>query len=148
MRKENRITITEEGRDKDKTFLITEMPAYQAEQWATKAVLALINSGILSQDKAHMGMAAVAEAGMPGFAKLDFQTVQELADEMFECVKIVEPNITRKPTGDDIEEVKTRLFLRAEIFTLHTGFSVAGRFSSLISGLKSPASSPAPISQG
>ena len=50
-RKTKRVTITAEGRDKGKTFLITELPADQAERWAIRALLALIQSGaVISED--------------------------------------------------------------------------------------------------
>ena len=38
--------IAESGRDKGKQYLITEMSATQAENWAIKALLAVGNAGI------------------------------------------------------------------------------------------------------
>ncbi len=42
---------------------------------------------------------------------------------MMDCVEIKEERAVRALTPDDIEEVGTRLFLRGEVFKLHTGFS-------------------------
>ena len=44
-RKEASFTA-ESGRDKGKQFLITEMSASQAENWAIKVILAIGNAGI------------------------------------------------------------------------------------------------------
>src|SRR5690242_21778037 len=46
MRKTLRYTVAEEGRDKGKTYLLTEMSASQAEMWAARAFLAMANNGI------------------------------------------------------------------------------------------------------
>lgn len=149
MRREKSITINDDGRDKGKTFLIKEMSALKAERWATKALVALVNSGVLiPDDKVNQGMAAIAEIGLPSLTRLNAETVQDLMDEMFGCIQIVEPNITRIPTEDDIEEVKTRILLRAEVFSLHTGFSLAGPISRLTSALQPQVFSATPTSQG
>jgi hypothetical protein len=48
--------------------------------------------------------------------------MKPLLDEMFACVQITEPKITRSLTPDDIEEVTTRLKLREEVLQIHLGF--------------------------
>ena len=45
-RKVSNYTVTKEGRDLGKTFVITEMPASRAEAWATRALLALMAGGV------------------------------------------------------------------------------------------------------
>lgn len=128
-RKEIDITITDEGRDKGKVYHLTEMPASQAEEWAAKALLALAHSDVDIGETTD-GMAGIARLGLKALAKMKFEDLKPLMDEMFTCVMAIpDPNVPtrmRKLVENDIEEVATRLRLRAELFTLHTGFSMAG----------------------
>ena len=39
-------TVTDEGRDNGKVFVLTEMPASRAESWAMRALLALMAGGV------------------------------------------------------------------------------------------------------
>jgi hypothetical protein len=126
-RKTLQVTITDEGRDKGKVFLIQEMPASQAERWAVRAFLALSRHGVeLPEGLAEAGMAGLASYGLSLVGRLPFDEAQVLMDEMFRCVSIVpspaNPAITRGLVEDDIEEVPTRLKLRLEVFKLHTDF--------------------------
>jgi len=126
-RKKLDVTISAEGRDFGKVFRIHEMPASQAERWAIRAFLAMAKSGVdVPDDVADAGMAGLAAFGLKALSGVSFELAGPLMDEMFECVKIVpdpkKPMIERALIEDDIEEVKTRLYLRKEIFTLHTGF--------------------------
>lgn len=131
MRKTKEVTITTEGRDKGKTFVITEMPASRAEKWATRAFLALGRAGIeVPEELQGAGMAAIAIVGIRALARLSFADAEPLLDDMMACVQIKMPAITRALIDDgseseDIEEATTRLLLRSEVFELHTGFSVA-----------------------
>ena len=135
MRKTEIVTIPLEGRDKGKSFLITEMGAVQAERWATRALLAMGRSGVEVPDEMRgAGMAAIAIYGLRALARLAYEDAQPLLDEMLRCVKFV-PNtganfardllITEDGESDDIEEVQTLLYLRSKVFELHTGFSLA-----------------------
>lgn len=126
-RKTLQVTITDEGRDKGKVFLIQEMAASQAERWAVRAFLALSRHGVeLPEGLAEAGMAGMASYGLSLVGRLPFDEAQVLMDEMFRCVSIVpnpaNPAITRGLVEDDIEEVPTRLKLRLEVFKLHTDF--------------------------
>jgi hypothetical protein len=135
-RKELTITITDEGRDKGKTFKIVEMAADQAEWWAIRTLLALgrANPELGAAYEAGMGMAALAVAGLKSFMMLDPMDAKPLLDEMMACVEILpdrnNPNIVRPLFPEDIEEITTRLKLRSEVFQLHTGFLLPGRRSS------------------
>lgn len=132
MRREIDVTIETEGRDKGKVFHLTEMAAAPAEEWGMRIFLSLIRAGIdLPAEVMSGGMAAVA-AVMPGIianvfingiGALNYDEIKPLLDQMMDCVKIKEPAAIRNLTPDDIEEVSTRLFLRSEVFKLHTGFS-------------------------
>lgn len=124
------ITVQTDDRDKGKTFLLTEMPAAQAEKWAARAVLALAKSGVQFPDELE-GMAAIATVSVQALSGLTFEAAEPLMDEMFGCIQIVEKHITRRLTDDDIDEVSTRLMLRGEVLSIHLGFSLAERVSAL-----------------
>lgn len=126
------VTIAAEGRDKGKVFSITEMPAADAEEWGMRIFLSLTRAGIdLPEEVMGGGMAAIA-AVLPGImaglllngvGSLHYEEVRPLLQQMMDCVRIREATAVRALTDDDIEEVGTRLFLRGEVFKLHTGFS-------------------------
>ena len=116
--------IADIGRDKGKQFLITEMPASQAENWAIKAILAVGNAGIEIPDNlALQGMAGLMAVGYMNLLKIPFDAAKPLLDEMMSCVQIIpSPNIKRPLIEDDIEEVQTRLLLRKAVWNLHMDF--------------------------
>jgi hypothetical protein len=136
-RKTKNVLIEAEGRDKGKVFRIVEMPASQAEKWATRALLSLSAGIDVPADMVDQGMAGVAALGIGHIiSSIKFHDAASLMDEMFTaCVGIfpdpAEQKIWRGPGGvgplmedDDIQEVATRLFLRKEILELHTNFSL------------------------
>jgi hypothetical protein len=117
-----------ENRDAGKTFHITEMPASQAEAWATRAFMSLARSGVqVPPEYSEMGMAGLAMFGLRVLGAISFEDAQILSNEMMECVRIIRdpahPEVLQPLMEEDIEEVKTRLLLKAEVFELHTGFS-------------------------
>jgi hypothetical protein len=128
MRKKQTLTITDEGRDKGKVFVLTEMPADQAERWAIRALLALMNAGIeLPDGAADAGMAGIAAAGYKALGNLKFEVLEPLLDDMWGCVQYQhKPNqpLQSLMAGESsqIEEVSTRLQLRMAAFKLHTNF--------------------------
>ena len=114
----------EAGRDKGKTFVLTEMPASKAEKWAMRAFLAISKSGVEVPDGLeNTGFSGIAKLGLTFISKLPYEVAEPLMDEMMECVTI-EPSagITRELIEDDIEEVATRIKIRMEVFKLHAGF--------------------------
>lgn len=124
-------TVTAEGRDKGKVFVLTEMSASKAESWAMRALLALMGSGVeVPEGFERMGMAGMAEVGFRALTGLHWDVAKPLLDEMMECVAYMpdaaKPQIVRplmESAGvEDIEEVATRLQLRVEVWKLHTGF--------------------------
>lgn len=138
-RREKLVPITDEGRDKGKLFVIVEMPASQGEWWAIRALLALTRAGVeIPENLKGAGWAGLAVLGFRGLLGLKDEDVRPLLEEMWtSCVGII-PNPQdqriRRGAGpmsvgplveNDAEEVMTRLQLRAEAFTLHTGFSMA-----------------------
>lgn len=129
-RKTARITINNEGRDKGKTFLLTEKPADEAERWAIRALLAMLQSGAdISPDIVSGGMASLAAIGLHSLPGVPWETAEPLLAEMFECVGY--EHVRGAPLQEifgglnsQIEEVETRLALRVAVIELHMGFSV------------------------
>ncbi|WP_086126171.1 hypothetical protein [Salmonella enterica] len=126
-RKEKFITIDGQGRDNDKVFHLTEMSASQAKWWAMRAIMAMGRGGVeLPDDVRSMGMAALALEGLKALSKIPPEEARPLLDEMMECIQFVpDPKnrgIRRPLIEDDIEEITTRLNLRAEVFRLHVDF--------------------------
>jgi hypothetical protein len=124
-------TVTDEGRDLGKAFVLTEMSATQAERWGMRAMMALLKGDVeLPEDAISGGLQALAAAGFKAFGKIDYADAAPLLDEMMTCVTFMpdpaRPQVVRRLMDDDIEEVVTRLRLRAEIFKLHVSFSAAG----------------------
>lgn len=133
-RKTINYTVEAEGRDKGKTFVITEMDAAQAEAWAFRALLAIMaNNAELPDGLERMGIAAMVEVGIKALSGLKWETAKPLLDEMMECVEFspdpLKPHVTRKLFDGDIEELMTRVKLRGEIWKLHTDFFTAVRAS-------------------
>ena len=120
-------TCGDDNRDHGKVFVLTEMPASQAEAWAMRAVLALMANGVeLPEGFEQMGMAAMAEIGIKALSGLKWEIAKPLLDEMWDCVKIMpdptKPHVVRDLIEQDIEEIPTRINLRVEVWKLHVGF--------------------------
>lgn len=153
------VTITDEGRDKGKSFLLREMSADAAEWWAVRALIVMGNAGVSMP-------AGVLESGLSGMAWLerskgtasalfaiglrmlpgvDMRALQPLMEEMMGCVQYQPPGnypAQALMSGEmsQIEEIATRLKLRAEVLELHLGFSLAGAISTLDTAPPAPAS--------
>ena len=120
-------TVTDEGRDRGKVFVITEMSSAKAERWAMRALLALMNGNVdMPEGFQRTGLAGMAEMGLKALSHLKFDVAEPLLNEMFECVQIMpdptKPQLVRALIDQDIEEIQTRLKLRVEVWKLHTGF--------------------------
>jgi len=133
MRNERSITISKEGRDKGKQFLVVEMSATKAEKWAARALLALLKSGADLPDEAvQQGMAGLAAVGLKAFAGLPWDLAEPLLDEMVSSFRFVMDPSSENPTlrhralvEEDIQEITTRFDLRKEWIDLHFGFLLA-----------------------
>lgn len=132
-RKTLEVKIDAEGRDKGKTFFVTEKPAAQAEKWAMKALALAARSGVdLGNISPAMGIQGVAALGVMALMNAvseAWDEAESLLDEMMTCVQIKETSGLRDLMGDDIEEVATRIELRKAVLELHVGFSLAGKGS-------------------
>lgn len=128
------VIIDLDGRDRGKTFVITEMPASDAERFAARALFALGRSGVdIPEDISRAGLAGVAALGIRAFAGIEWDLAEPLLAEMFRCVTFMpdgsQPKVIRQLIEDDIEEVSTRLKLREEVISLHVNFSIAAWIS-------------------
>jgi len=127
MRKQITYTVTDEGRDKGKTYQLTEMPAAHAEKFAVRLLLAAGRSGAdIPPGIENDGIAGLKKILLVSLLKLDPMDAEPLLDEMMRCVSFIpsasQPNIIRGISDGDIEEVATLFKLRREIFRLHAGF--------------------------
>ena len=123
-------TVTDEGRDRGKTFVLTELPSSKGEAWALQALLALMAGGVdIPEGYENLGMAGIAQLGIKALTGLRWEVAEPLLAQMWECITIMpdktKPNIIRPLLDQDIEEIMTRVKLRAEVWKLHTGFSLA-----------------------
>lgn len=151
MARKEKLFLVEDGdektnRDFGKLFLIREMPARQAERWAMRALLAVARSGVdLPENIVGGGMQSIAMLGIQAIMRVRFEDVEDLLDELMECVSIVpdpkKPKLVRDLSEDDIEEVKTMIILRKEVIELHVGFSQSGILSKQTSETSVPSSS-------
>lgn len=152
-RKTNTYSIDSEGRDKGKTFLITEMPATKAEDWAIRAILALGAANVdIPEGAIQLGMASLAEIGLKKLFAIGTEQMRPLLAELMECVEFI-PN-AQKPQvkvgyplfESQVEEVKTLLMLKWEVLKLHMDFSEADSLSeslgSALSAAKHKSSTP------
>ena len=154
MRRTKSVVIASDGRDKGKTFIITEMPAEQAETWAARALFAVSKSGLdVPLDMLAGGFAGIAALGAQALLSASFADAKPLLDEMMDCVAFM-PDISKPNTlvsgamlNSQIEEVRTRLTLRSEVLDLHLGFSVAAKLSQLMAAGRGSQSADLPIIQ-
>jgi len=128
-RKTKIITVADDSRDNEKIYLLTEMPASQAEKWAARAFLAIAKAGVeIPDDLVESGLIGFAAFGLKALGGIPYAELVPLLDEMFSCVTCIpdaeHPEVVRRLVESDIEEISTRLMLRKEIFALHVNFSI------------------------
>lgn len=161
-RTERTVTITDEGRDRGKSFIIREMPADAGEWWAIRALIVLGNASVAlpasAMESGMAGLAAIEQLqgaasalflmGLRTLPGVDARALKPLLDEMLACVTYKPPGVyAAQPLNSgemcQIEEIKTLLRLRAEVLEVHLGFSLAGAVSTLATAPTSetPASS-------
>ncbi len=160
-RKEARITITAEGRDRGKVFVLREMPSDQAERWFIRLVLALANAGgKVPEEVLFSGAAGFADmlptlrnslvVAIRAIQGLDFKDVNALFDEMTPFITWQPPGVPAPPeqmlfpgVNSQVDEVATWFKLRFELVQLHVGFSLVVDASTTEAGSSPPETSPA-----
>lgn len=130
--------VEKANRDKDKIFVITEMSAVQGHEWATKALFAILNSGVeMSDEMAGMGLAGLAVMGMGAITKIPHAVAKPLLDELLTCVHIKQEKVTRPLVPEDFEEVMTIFDVQREVLTMHIDPFISGGGHNSLSGQKS-----------
>ena len=131
------VKIDLEGDDKGKMFAILKMKAEPLEDWGARLFLGLARSKVdIPEGIEEAGIAGLLRYGLSGaFSQLHIDDLRPLLAEMMDCVQCIpdpsHPDFMRPLVENDIEEVTTRLELRADWIYLHTGFSIPGVTSSL-----------------
>lgn len=125
MRKEVEITI-EEGRDKGKTFKITEMSATQADRWTLKVLCLFGKGGIVLEELAKMDFNTIIKT----MGDVGYDMAEPLLDELLECASFKKDGVYVPMKGSMIESVvedfRTLYRLRLEALQLVLGFLEQG----------------------
>lgn len=130
-RKVETLIITDEGRDKGKTFILTEMPAIQGERWAMQALSLLSNASVSlprgAEDSGMAGLAAAPLGALPALKALQDPSL----DAWWDCVQYQHapnqmPQKIFPGPACQIEEILTVRFLRNKVLEMHISFFPAG----------------------
>ncbi|QLU15512.1 hypothetical protein [Citrobacter freundii] len=133
-RKEIPFIVEEEGRDKGKEFLITEMSAWDADSLAQDIFRAMGDSNYSSipADVIAMGCAGLATVGLSIISASSPEVARQLRDRLMSTVDIIITNDgqrqQRKVNGAlDFEEVSTIRSLLDKVFQVNFDFlTIAG----------------------
>lgn len=133
-RKTTILTIEDNNRDKGKKFKITEMSAIALDKWASKAILALANSGADIPADSLNGIQGLGTLSANGIMKLitqlKYEQAQPLYDELLNCCEFLDGSSGRSlsvQNADEIvEELTTLLKLRWEVLKLSFDFLAHG----------------------
>ncbi|MGC4218088.1 hypothetical protein VSX44_03710 [Citrobacter freundii] len=133
-RKEISFIVEEEGRDKGKEFLITEMSAWDADSLAQDIFRAMGDSNYSSipADVIAMGCAGLATVGLSIISASSPEVARQLRDRLMSTVDIIITNDgqrqQRKVNGSmDFEEVSTIRTLLDKVFQVNFDFlTIAG----------------------
>ena len=116
----------EKSRDYGKQFLIEEMSAWSAYDWALRAFLALAKNGIkIPEEVQDLGIVGLAQMGLNALAGANYGDVKPLLDELLRCAKIIPDNnkdVSRPILEVDMQEISTIFLLHKEAFALHADF--------------------------
>jgi hypothetical protein len=138
------------NRDIGKVFVITEMAAVQATEWADRLLLIISRTGMDLPAAKNRGMAGLVEIGFRMLPMTTYPEMQPILSELLKCVKIRpnkdNPDIERDLIMSDIEEIPTVYRLRQEAFMVHAGFFLEGLPSIPESAKLDPTTSNIPTS--
>lgn len=128
------VTIEQEGRDKGKVFVLTEMPATVGEKWAMQLMYLIAQAGVaaaLTSEAMAAGMSGLAAMLPEAQGAMALTLARALGDVTLEswwdCVRYQHaPNQPLQPINQgaacQIEEIATITQLRMEVVKLHTDF--------------------------
>ncbi|RUT26846.1 hypothetical protein C0V97_03975 [Asaia sp. W19] len=122
-----------DGEDAGKVFVITRMPAMQADRWARHLVKALTRAGMaLPPDAMEIGLSGLGGMAQAMFGQLEDEAADKALDALMATVKIQrDPNnpASRGQIIDaDLEDPETLPRLQAEAFRMHLGFFKAAAY--------------------
>ena len=105
------------GRDDGKSFVITEMSARQAHTWATRAIFAMLNTGVEIPDHvARQGVAGLVSVGIVGLTRVPYEVAAPLLDELLACAvyrpDANKPDVTLPVNDHVVEEFATYFALQ------------------------------------
>ena len=148
MARKTKTLVIDSGRDKGKSFLITEMPVTRADKWANTALLAMLRGGVdvgnvnfgLIADTIGVGdapkidpmggMLELARITIAGLGNVTETVGQELLDQLInDCAQVISSGgVVRQMLSidDEIEDLKTLWMLRKESLLLHIDFLADG----------------------
>lgn len=148
MARKTKTLVIDSGRDKGKSFLITEMPVTRADKWANTALLAMLRGGVdvggvnfgLIADTMGVGgapkidpmggMLEIARVSIAGLGNVTEQVGQDLLEQLInDCVQVISSGGVVRPMlsiDEEIEDIKTLWMLRKEAFLLHIDFLADG----------------------
>ena len=148
MARKTKDLVIADGRDKGKTFVITEMSVIDADNWANRALLAMLRGGVdvgnvnfgLIADTIGVGdapkidpmggMLELARITIAGLGNVTETVGQDLLDQLInDCAQVISSGgVVRQMLSidDEIEDLKTLWMLRKESFLLHIDFLADG----------------------
>ena len=134
MARKTKDLVIADGRDKGKTFVITEMSVIDADNWANRALLAMLRGGVdvgnldFSNVNTSGGMLELARVVIAGLGNMQEQIATDLLNELLDCARIVPSGgIPRDILLDsDIESIKTLWQIRKEALMIHIDFLTDG----------------------
>lgn len=136
-RRDKTITITNEGRDKDKRFLITELPASKTEEFS---MLMIENFSSLDPETIKQlqeiaksmsntqALASIETSKLdPKLAKILFNGIEDYLFLTLDYLQVGNSiEITKENADNFIEEASTRFELKQQFMEMHIGFLQKG----------------------
>ena len=130
MARKTKDLVIADGRDKGKTFLITEMSVIDADSWANRALLAMLRGGVdvgnvnFADVNTAGGMLELAKVAIAGLGNMQEQIATDLLNELLGCAKIVPSGGSPRDIllDSDIESIKTLWQIRKEAIMIHIDF--------------------------
>lgn len=122
--------VEDDGRDKGKEFLITEMPAWDADTLAQDIWRAMGDAKFtgIPQDVIAMGCAGLATLGLSVLSASKPEVAAVMRDKLLATVEVVITHEgqqqVRKVNSIDFEEVQTIRTLMDKVFQVNFGFLV------------------------
>lgn len=130
------VTIAIQDGEKEKTFVIQKMNAFQAESWLTRAGLLLGREAVNVNDFKSMSEIVTA------LCRLNYNEAKPLLDELLSCC-YVKSGKYKKQISENMPELisspLTLMRLRVESFKANFAFLASGgNFASLVEQVSAP----------